>query len=96
MTANEQSEDLVLRNVSTMPPPKKLTKPLSNGMPPPPPRAMPPPPPPPKFSASPEVEPRKSKIPNKTEPDAVPGEIYLHLYQLEIVVCFKIIRVSCI
>ncbi|XP_054803518.1 protein RIK isoform X2 [Prosopis cineraria] len=73
--ASEEVEDLALRNVSTMPPPKKLFKPLSNGMPPPPPRAMPPPPPP-KFSASPDVEePSKSKISNKTKSDAVPDTL---------------------
>ncbi|KAI9120519.1 hypothetical protein K1719_007552 [Acacia pycnantha] len=76
LRACEQSEDLVLRNVSTMLPPKKLIKPLSNGMPPSPPRAMPPPPPPPKFSASPEVkESIKSKVSNKTKSDAVPDTL---------------------
>ncbi|XP_068334773.1 protein RIK isoform X2 [Pyrus communis] len=45
-------QDLGVRNVSTMPAPKKLVQPASNGMPPPPPRTMPPPPPPPKFTSS--------------------------------------------
>lgn len=71
---NEQSDDLVVRNVSTMPPPKKLIQPSSNGMPPPPPRSMPPPPPPPKFHAPPEVKVQdKSKSLPKTKSDAVPG-----------------------
>ena len=78
---NEQSDDLVVRNTSNMPAPRKLMQ--SNGMPPPPPRAMPPPPPtlrtmlppppPPKFS-EPEVKVQdKSKNLLKTKSDAVPG-----------------------
>ncbi|KAK9118348.1 hypothetical protein Scep_016441 [Stephania cephalantha] len=44
-------EDNSLKNISTMPAPKKLAQPFSNGMPPPPPQ-MKPPPPPPKFASS--------------------------------------------
>ncbi|KAF7803077.1 protein RIK isoform X1 [Senna tora] len=75
--AGEQFEDPVVRNVSTMPAPKKLTKPLSNGMPPPPPpRTMSPPPPPPKFSAPSEVKvPDKNNILSKTKSDAVPDTL---------------------
>ncbi|XP_004304230.1 PREDICTED: protein RIK-like [Fragaria vesca subsp. vesca] len=46
----ELASDLGVRNVSTMPAPKKLVQQVSNGMPPPPPRTMPPPPP--KFTSS--------------------------------------------
>lgn len=44
---NEQSDDLIVKNISTMPAPKKLIQASSNGIPPPPPRtlgALPPPP----------------------------------------------------
>lgn len=45
--------DLGVKNISTMPAPRKLVQPSSNGMPPPPPfRTMPPPPSPPKFTSS--------------------------------------------
>ncbi|KAK9116009.1 hypothetical protein Sjap_014956 [Stephania japonica] len=46
-------EDNCLKSISTMPAPKKLVQPFSNGMPPPPPRMKPPPPPPhPNFASS--------------------------------------------
>lgn len=71
---NEQSDDMVVRNISTMPAPKKLIQSSSNGIPPPLPLTMPPPPPPPKFSDPPEVKVQdKSKNLLKTNPDAVPG-----------------------
>lgn len=81
---NERYDDLVVRNISNMPAPKKLIQPSSNGiqpppprtMPPPPPpkRAMPPPPPPPKFYDSTEVKVQdRSNNSLKTKPDAVPG-----------------------
>ncbi|XP_019455438.1 PREDICTED: protein RIK isoform X2 [Lupinus angustifolius] len=68
---NEQS---VVRNISTMPAPKKLIQP-SSGIPPPPSRAMPPPPPPPKFSAPPEIKVQDKKILPKTKSDAVPDTL---------------------
>lgn len=82
LSPNEQSDDLVVRNTSNMPAPRKLMQ--SNGMAPPPPRTMPPPPPtlrtmpppppPPKFSDAPEVKVQdKSKNLLKTKSDAVPG-----------------------
>ncbi|KAJ6421548.1 hypothetical protein OIU84_028843 [Salix udensis] len=66
--------DLGVRNISTMPAPKKLAHPSSNGMPPPPPRAMPPPPPPPKFTSSTPAARLQDKNNswNKTMSDAVP------------------------
>jgi len=81
---NERYENLVVRNISTMPAPKKLIQPSSNGFPAPPPRTMPPPPPPkramlpppppPKFYDSTEVKVQdKSNSLRKTKSDAVPG-----------------------
>ncbi|XP_061947858.1 protein RIK isoform X2 [Populus nigra] len=69
--------DLGIRNISTMPAPKKLVHPSSNGMPPPPPRAMPPPPPPPKFTSSTPAArlQDKSNFWNKTMSDAVPDTL---------------------
>lgn len=67
--------DLGVRNISTMPAPKKLVHPSSsNGMPPPPPRAMPPPPPPPKFTSSTPAARLQdnNNFWNKTMSDAVP------------------------
>ncbi|GAU19852.1 hypothetical protein TSUD_170780 [Trifolium subterraneum] len=83
---NEQYDDLAVRNISTMPAPKKLIQPSSNGFPPPPPRnmppppppkrAMPPPPPPPKFYDSTEVKVQdKSHSLLKTKSDAVPDTL---------------------
>ncbi|CAK8540718.1 unnamed protein product [Lathyrus sativus] len=80
---NERYDDLVVRNISNMPAPKKLIPPSSSGiqpppprtMPPPPPpkRAMPPPPPPPKFYDSTEVKVQdRSNNSRKTKPNAVP------------------------
>ena len=71
----EPSVDSSVRNVSTMPAPKKLVQSASNGMPIPQPRTMPPPPPPPKFtSLTPAVKLHdKNNILNKTKPDSVPG-----------------------
>lgn len=69
----EQSDGLVVRNILTMPAPKKLVPPSSNGMPPPLLRTMPPPPPP-KFSDPFEVKVHnKNKTLLKTKSDAVPG-----------------------
>ncbi|KAK7295451.1 hypothetical protein RJT34_18360 [Clitoria ternatea] len=75
LKSNEQSEGLV-RNISTMPAPKKLVQPSSSGLPPsPPPRTMPPPPPP-KFSDAPEVKLQdKSKNFLKTKSDSVPDTL---------------------
>ncbi|KAK7340631.1 hypothetical protein VNO77_21340 [Canavalia gladiata] len=62
----EPSDDPVVRNVSTMPAPKKLVQPSSNGMPPPP----------PKISYAPEVkEQDKSNNLLKTKSDAVPDTL---------------------
>lgn len=63
---NELLADLGVRNVSTMPAPKKLVQPASNGMPPPLPRTMPPPPP--KFTSS-------AHVLAKTKSDDVPGKL---------------------
>lgn len=67
------SEDLGLRNVSTMPPPKKLIQSTSNGIPPHPPRMMPPPPP--KFPSPPRSQKADSSnsITKKPTNDPVPG-----------------------
>ncbi|XP_042975335.1 protein RIK-like isoform X3 [Carya illinoinensis] len=69
----EPSPNLGVRNVSTMPAPKKLVQSLSNGMRPPLPRDMPPPPPPPKFPLSTHAFKGdvKNNILNKTKSDAV-------------------------
>ena len=74
LKTNEQSDGPVVRNISTMPAPKKLVQPSSNGMPPPLLRTMPPPPPPPKFCGPSEVKVHnKNKTLLKTKSDAVPG-----------------------
>ncbi|GMN42108.1 hypothetical protein TIFTF001_011337 [Ficus carica] len=72
---DEVSADLGVRNVSTMPAPKKLVSASSNGMPSPPSRTMLPPPSPPKFMPSaPTLKGQdKSNIPKKTKSDPVPG-----------------------
>ncbi|KAM1218026.1 hypothetical protein PS1_045671 [Malus domestica] len=72
-----REEDLGVRNVSTMPAPKKLVQQASNGMPPPPPRAMPPPPPPPKFTSSTQAVKvlDKNIAVKKTKPDNVPDTL---------------------
>ncbi|KAK7394414.1 hypothetical protein VNO78_14942 [Psophocarpus tetragonolobus] len=70
---NEQSDSLVVRNISTMPAPRKLVQ-LSSGMPPPLPRTMPPPPP--KFSDPSEVKVHdKDKNLLNTKSDAVPDTL---------------------
>ncbi|XP_027928451.1 protein RIK isoform X2 [Vigna unguiculata] len=72
---NEQLDGLVVRNISTMPAPKKLVRPSSNGMPAPLPITMPPPPPP-KFSGPSEVKVQdKNKNLFKTNSDAVPDTL---------------------
>ncbi|XP_059450295.1 protein RIK isoform X2 [Corylus avellana] len=73
----EASADLDLRNVSTMPAPKKLVQLSSNGMAPPLPRTMPPAPPPPKFTTSmfADTGHDKNNIPKKTKPDTVPDTL---------------------
>nr|XP_028963690.1 protein RIK [Malus domestica] len=70
-------QDLGVRNVSTMPAPKKLVQQASNGMPPPPPRAMPPAPPPPKFTSSTQAVKvlDKNIALKKTKPDNVPDTL---------------------
>ncbi|XP_048433955.1 protein RIK isoform X4 [Pyrus x bretschneideri] len=70
-------QDFGVRNVSTMPAPKKLVQPASNGMPPPPPRTMPPPPPPPKFTSSTQAVKvlDKNIALKKTKPDNVPDTL---------------------
>lgn len=75
LKAVEVSADLGVRNVSTMPAPKKFVSATSNGMPPPPSITMPPPPPPPKFTSStPTLKGHdKIDIPNKTKSNPVPG-----------------------
>jgi hypothetical protein len=72
----EPSAGLDLRNVSTMPAPKKLVQLSSNGMAPPLPRTMPPAPPPPKFTTSTFADTGhdKNNIPKKTKSDSVPGK----------------------
>ncbi|WJX75320.1 hypothetical protein P8452_58864 [Trifolium repens] len=82
---NEQYDGLAVRNISTMPAPKKLIQPSSNGIPPPLPRTMPPPPPPkrtmpppppPKFYDSTEVKVQdKSHSSLETKSDAVPDTL---------------------
>lgn len=74
---DEVSADLGVRNVSTMPAPKKLVSASSNGMPSPPSRTMLPPPPPPKFMPSaPTLKGQdKSNIPKKTKSDPVPDTL---------------------
>lgn len=69
----ELASDLGVRNVSTMPAPKKLVQQVSNGMPPPPPRTMPPPPP--KFTSSAQAvkEIDRNNDLKKTKSDNVPG-----------------------
>lgn len=47
----QPGEPMGVRNLSTMPAPKKLVQSSTDRMPPPPPRTMPPPPPPPKFNS---------------------------------------------
>ncbi|XP_020219182.1 protein RIK isoform X1 [Cajanus cajan] len=75
LNPNEQSDGLVVRNISTMPAPKKLVQPSPNGMPQPLPRTMPPPPPP-KFCDTSEVEVQdKYKNLLKTKSDAVPDTL---------------------
>ncbi|KAF3971151.1 hypothetical protein CMV_005227 [Castanea mollissima] len=73
----EPSTDSSVRNVSTMPAPKKLVQSATNGMPIAQPRTMPPPPPPPKFTSStPSVKWHdKNNILNKTKPDSVPDTL---------------------
>ncbi|KAH1156293.1 hypothetical protein GYH30_051204 [Glycine max] len=76
LKTNEQSDGPVVRNISTMPAPKKLVQPSSNGMPPPLLRTMPPPPPPPKFCGPSEVKVQaKNKTLLKTKSDAVPDTL---------------------
>jgi hypothetical protein len=71
----EPSADLDVRNVSTMPAPKKLVQSSSNGLAPSLPRTMPPPPPPPKFSTSTHADTGhdKNNVLKKTKSDSVPG-----------------------
>ncbi|KAM5581207.1 protein RIK [Rosa sericea] len=71
----EMTSDLGVRNVSTMPAPKKLVQQVSNGMPPPPPRTMPPPPP--KFTSSTQVvkEIDKNNVLKKTKSGKVPDTL---------------------
>ncbi|BAT83292.1 hypothetical protein VIGAN_04042000 [Vigna angularis var. angularis] len=71
---NEQLDGLVVRNISTMPAPKKLVQPSSNGMPAPLPKTMPPPPPP-KFSGPSEVKVQDNKNLLNTNSDAVPDTL---------------------
>ncbi|RDX93369.1 Protein RIK [Mucuna pruriens] len=72
---NEQSDSLVVRSLSTMPVPKKLVQPSSNGMPTLLPRTIPPPPPP-RFSDPSEVKVQdKNKNLLKTKSDAVPDTL---------------------
>ncbi|KAL5582169.1 hypothetical protein UlMin_014611 [Ulmus minor] len=64
----EPSADWDVRNVSSMPAPKKLVSSTTNGMPPPPSRTMAPPPPPPKFNSSTPAEQSR----NNTKIESVP------------------------
>ncbi|PON83491.1 hypothetical protein TorRG33x02_207630 [Trema orientale] len=66
-----------VRNVFTMPAPKKLVPATSLGMPPPPSRTMAPPPPPPKFTSStPALKGQeKNNILSKTKSDSVPDTL---------------------
>ncbi|XP_041002625.1 protein RIK isoform X2 [Juglans microcarpa x Juglans regia] len=78
----ESSADFGVRDVSTMPAPKKLVQPSFSGMPPPGPRIMPPPPPPPppppKFTLSTHAikGDDKNNILNKTKSDSVPDTLF--------------------
>lgn len=69
--------DLGVRNVSTMPPPKKLVQSASNGMLPPSPRNMPPPPP--KFPSPPVLPSQnaddKNSIAKKPTAEPVPDTL---------------------
>ncbi|KAL6135520.1 hypothetical protein ACLB2K_067747 [Fragaria x ananassa] len=71
----ELASDLGVRNVSTMPAPKKLVQQVSNRMPPPPPRTMPPPPP--KFTSSAQAvkEIDRNNDLKKTKSDNVPDTL---------------------
>ncbi|GMY12905.1 protein RIK isoform X1 [Fagus crenata] len=71
----EPSADSGVRNVSTMPAPKKLVQSSSNGMPIQ--RTMPPPPPPPKFTSSTSAVKGhdKNNTLNKTKTDSVPDTL---------------------
>ncbi|KAE8021804.1 hypothetical protein FH972_007665 [Carpinus fangiana] len=73
----EPSAGLDLRNVSTVPAPKKLVQLSSNGIAPPLPRTMPPAPPPPKFTTSTLADTGhdKNNIPKKTKSDSVPDTL---------------------
>ncbi|XP_050380893.1 protein RIK isoform X2 [Argentina anserina] len=71
----ELALNLGLRNVSTMPAPKKLVQQVSNGMPPPPPRTMPPPPPKSASSAQVVKGIDKNNVPKKIESDSVPDTL---------------------
>ncbi|KAK8565991.1 hypothetical protein V6N13_021061 [Hibiscus sabdariffa] len=66
--SNKPLGDLGVRNLSTMPAPKKLINPSTNGMPPPPPKTLPPPPTPPKAMMPPPPPPKftSSKPPGKS------------------------------
>lgn len=74
----EPSANFGVRDVSTMPAPKKLVQPSFSGMPSPGPRIMPPPLPPPlpKFTLSTHAikGDDKNNILNKTKSDSVPGK----------------------
>ncbi|KAK9271673.1 hypothetical protein L1049_002036 [Liquidambar formosana] len=74
---SEAMADLGVRNISTMPAPKKLAQPSSNGILPPPPRMMPPPPPPPKLTSStpiPKFHERNNMM-NVAKSDSVPDTL---------------------
>ncbi|KAK6913338.1 hypothetical protein RJ641_022939 [Dillenia turbinata] len=65
---------LGVRNITTMPAPKKLVQPSSNEMPPPPPRTLPTPPP--KFNAAPSSDVKKKNVTlKKAESDDVPDTL---------------------
>ncbi|KAG2715521.1 hypothetical protein I3843_03G084800 [Carya illinoinensis] len=76
----EPSANFGVRDVSTMPAPKKLVQPSFSGMPPPGPRIMPPPLPPPlpKFTLSTHAikGDDKNNILNKTKSDSVPDTLF--------------------
>ncbi|CAK9162990.1 unnamed protein product [Ilex paraguariensis] len=76
------TSDLDVRNISTMPAPKKLVQSSSDGMPPPPPRTMPlppartMPPPPPKFNSSmPDLKALKDNSMDKLNAETLPDTL---------------------
>ncbi|GAV65685.1 hypothetical protein CFOL_v3_09199 [Cephalotus follicularis] len=75
LNRSEPSLELDVRNVSTMPAPKKWVQASSYELPPPPQRTMLPPPPPPKFASTPVKLHDKNNILNKARSQTVPDTL---------------------